>query len=639
MLAGRFDLLGRWMASSYPHKFVPAQWVKSAQRQLQHVDKKACGVSSIVTGRKEGSSEVDRHKIAADRCVNPTRNSKTNSSTHPKFKAPWNDRNSQTHVWKNKFSSSYDRYQLNQNWNGHREKQQPSYKYGTTSSHCIKRSYFSTFTEHSSNNDNSRKLNNDYHPRHPSGLKSSSYQPRRRSSEYCDTHDGHHSSSRSFPPSNKISNYESEIGNYQDQVGWNTGLNHSSHLTYNSHGIYNRRKNFHHKPEKLRRHWVQVSTSKQAVKHLRFIPTTQQDSFSIMSYNILAQKLLDINSYLYSDCDPDVLQWDFRWPNLMKEMSIINSDIICLQEVEECHYEAQVKPWLESRGYNFSYKKRTGSDPTKPDGVLTACRSNKFHIVDAIPVEYYRQKDELTKCHNVGLILMLKMLHPDMNGATVCIGNTHLLYNPKRGDIKMIQLATFFAAVRNAMQNSLKQTGIHPSLVLCGDFNSTPSSPLYQFVTSGHINYQGMSAKQISGQSTSGGLNRELPAVLLPQCLNINGDCTQSPDESSLHGIKHTLTHGFGNIMSSNQPHKLDEATTMQNNGATVDYIFYSENNKLNVTSCQSNQPKFCVKLKLRGRLSHSLAKDVYKVGGIPNTLHSSDHLPVLAEFGVSLLK
>jgi len=45
-----------------------------------------------------------------------------------------------------------------------------------------------------------------------------------------------------------------------------------------------------------------------------------------------------------------------------------------------------------------------------------------------------RPQHNLTSAHNVGLALLLKVTgHPSR--ASVCIGNTHLLYNPKRGAV------------------------------------------------------------------------------------------------------------------------------------------------------------------------------------------------------------
>ena len=49
--------------------------------------------------------------------------------------------------------------------------------------------------------------------------------------------------------------------------------------------------------------------------------------FTVMSYNILSQDLLHENAYLYSHCDPSVLPWDFRLPNLLREIRQYDADV------------------------------------------------------------------------------------------------------------------------------------------------------------------------------------------------------------------------------------------------------------------------------------------------------------------------
>lgn len=48
--------------------------------------------------------------------------------------------------------------------------------------------------------------------------------------------------------------------------------------------------------------------------------------FTVMSYNVLAQGLLEDNPYLYQHCHEDVLQWTLRRKNLLAELKEINAD-------------------------------------------------------------------------------------------------------------------------------------------------------------------------------------------------------------------------------------------------------------------------------------------------------------------------
>lgn len=49
--------------------------------------------------------------------------------------------------------------------------------------------------------------------------------------------------------------------------------------------------------------------------------------FSVMSYNILAQNLLEDNSHLYRHCQRPVLHWSFRFPNILKEIKHFDADV------------------------------------------------------------------------------------------------------------------------------------------------------------------------------------------------------------------------------------------------------------------------------------------------------------------------
>lgn len=49
--------------------------------------------------------------------------------------------------------------------------------------------------------------------------------------------------------------------------------------------------------------------------------------FSVMSYNILSQELLEDNAYLYRHCDPAVLPWMCRLPNLLAEIRQLDADV------------------------------------------------------------------------------------------------------------------------------------------------------------------------------------------------------------------------------------------------------------------------------------------------------------------------
>ncbi|XP_020483284.2 protein angel homolog 2 isoform X1 [Labrus bergylta] len=376
--------------------------------------------------------------------------------------------------------------------------------------------------------------------------------------------------------------------------------------------------------------------------------------FSVMSYNILSQELLQDNAYLYRHCHPGVLPWKHRLPNLLAEIQQYDADILCLQEVQEDHYENQIKPALQALGYQCEYKKRTGS---KPDGCAVIFKSSRLSLLSSNPVEYLRPGDALLDRDNVGLVLLLRpndatAAQPDPS-AFICVANTHLLYNPRRGDIKLAQLAILLAEIRRLSRRS---DGSTSPVVLCGDFNSTPWSPLYSFLTTGCLDYRGMQIGMVSGQESNPRGQRLLPSPIWSNCLGIDHQCQYnkpSADSSSptaVEGAISTLTvedlantaaaaaynrarieHGLK--LQSSYQHRLmpdgrPEITTCHSRTAmTVDYILFT--------------PEFVTPpslpggwgLQLLGRLSLVGQSELEEVDGLPNRHHSSDHLPLLTRF------
>ncbi|KAM3602323.1 uncharacterized protein V6R79_001953 [Siganus canaliculatus] len=375
--------------------------------------------------------------------------------------------------------------------------------------------------------------------------------------------------------------------------------------------------------------------------------------FSVMSYNILSQQLLQDNAYLYRHCPAGVLRWRHRLPNLLAEIQQHDADILCLQEVQENHYEDQIKPALQALGYQCEYKKRTGS---KPDGCAVIFKTSRLSLLSSNPVEYLRVGDALLDRDNVGLVVLLQPHDAaGQSGAFICVANTHLLYNPRRGDIKLAQLAILLAEINRLTR--LPDGSAHP-VVLCGDFNSTPWSPLYNFLTTGRLNYSELPISAVSGQESSPRGQRQLSSPIWSRSLGISHRCQyenkpsaeSSPSSPTVEGAisnlsvedlaaksafsfnKWRIEHGL-KLRSSYQhvlqPGQKPEVTTCHSRTAmTVDYILYTPEEVSTPASLPGGRG-----LHLLSRLSLVGQSELEHVNRLPNQHHSSDHLPLLARF------
>ena len=79
--------------------------------------------------------------------------------------------------------------------------------------------------------------------------------------------------------------------------------------------------------------------------------------------------------------------------------------------------------------------------------------------------------------------------------------------------------------------SSVGSGGLLP-IVLCGDFNCKPNSPMLDFITSSFLNYSNMSAADIAGYSSKRGQSRVIPYPLLPQSMNIGPNCMYVENEA-----------------------------------------------------------------------------------------------------------
>lgn len=150
-------------------------------------------------------------------------------------------------------------------------------------------------------------------------------------------------------------------------------------------------------------------------------------------------------------------------------------------------------PSLSSPGYDCVYKCRTG---TKTDGCAVCYNTKRFTTLSVSLLEFQRHSTELMDRDNVGIVLLLQPITEHGEGIKfqpICVANTHLLFNPRRGDVKLAQLAIVLAEIDRVVKQ-IKIKGTDCEIILCGDFNTLPSTPLYDLIATGRLHYHGLPA-------------------------------------------------------------------------------------------------------------------------------------------------
>ena len=81
-----------------------------------------------------------------------------------------------------------------------------------------------------------------------------------------------------------------------------------------------------------------------------------------MSYNVLADSLVYQERSRYPRSTAHELSWSFRSVGLLEEIRRWTPSVLCLQEIDEHHYESFWKPKLVAEGYSAGvYQERTVS--------------------------------------------------------------------------------------------------------------------------------------------------------------------------------------------------------------------------------------------------------------------------------------
>ncbi|KAL8005792.1 putative endonuclease/exonuclease/phosphatase, MYND-like zinc finger, mRNA-binding protein [Plasmopara halstedii] len=260
------------------------------------------------------------------------------------------------------------------------------------------------------------------------------------------------------------------------------------------------------------------------VNEERLTPRLRQIGiFRVLTYNVLAEIYATRQMYPY--CPIWALSWSFRRELLKRELQLYNADILCLQEVQGDHYKSFFAPMMENWGYEGWYLKKTRESmglEGKVDGCALFYKRNRFILKERYPVDFNdlannflkqvqteydleyqgpsmaareRFLSTLTKMRlrlqrdNIAQIAVLEVVpasnevvsRKSQSGPLICIANVHIFSNPKFPDVKLWQT--------NMLAKQLERVTLSRNLptILCGDFNSEPTSAVYEFMTRNHV--------------------------------------------------------------------------------------------------------------------------------------------------------
>ncbi|RKP38603.1 Endonuclease/exonuclease/phosphatase, partial [Dimargaris cristalligena] len=324
---------------------------------------------------------------------------------------------------------------------------------------------------------------------------------------------------------------------------------------------------------------------------------------SVLSYNILSSKYASPQTYRY--VPSWVLAWDYRKEFILQEVQALNADIVCLQEVEASQYEELFKEQLKQGGdYEGTFwpksRARTMSDQERKsvDGCAIFYKSAKFNLVEKHVLEFQQaalQRKDFEKSDDAFNRFMTKdnitgfaLLEHKAKQTKLLVANSHIHWDPEFTDVKMVQVAMLMEEIQHltnrygSVPAGAPDSRKYLSTLICGDFNSTPSSGVVEFVTRGTLDKSHADLAK----------------------------CTYS----------RFITDGFQHNLSLKSAYATVSELPFTNCTPTfcdvIDYVFYS-----NATLTPTG---------LLGPVDSDYAKSIV---GLPNAHYPSDHISLMVEF------
>jgi len=360
----------------------------------------------------------------------------------------------------------------------------------------------------------------------------------------------------------------------------------------------------------------------------------EDDRLRVLSYNILCDKACTLA--LYGHAPQRALTWQNRRDQILSELLGRDADIVCLQEVDMDSFETFFRPQLAVNDYRgvFWQKSRAQTmadkDARYVDGCATFYKNSKYILLDKQVVEFGRtaiNRPDMKGEHDVFNRVMTRddiatvtFLENRATGARQIVANTHLFWNPAFPDVKIVQVAVMLEALTRLSDTWAKHAplkdkehfkwaqgdtdangeapaprkapapsqsykkGTDIPMIVCGDFNSTPDSGVYELLrdgslTSGHDDLKGRKY----------------------------GNFTKD-------GMKHyfSLKSSYANIGELNFTNYTTTFT------GVLDYIWYSTNT-----------------LQVVGLLGDIDMQYLSRVPGFPHLYHPSDHIPLMTEYAL----
>lgn len=394
-----------------------------------------------------------------------------------------------------------------------------------------------------------------------------------------------------------------------------------------------------HGTQELIRHLREQAPVPEPPLDRAWMPTVEDgteftDTFTVLSWNTLCDRAASQAMYGYTPSE--VLSWPRRRGMILDEMKGRNADIMCLQEMDLENFNEFFRPNLGSHDYRgiFNPKGRAATMGEKErnsvDGCAVFWKNSKYIMLDKQFISFNSEaikRQDMKGEHDVYNRVMPKdhvavvlFLENRLTGSRLIIANTHLTWEPWFQDIKIVQVAILMEQVQKLSEKYAKWPALKESekkmfeftsedkpdgtvtvpnkpgpsvkydgptnipLIVCGDFNSTTHSGVYDLITQGSLsNSHEELGKYNYGDFTRNGMSHPF-------------------------SLKSAYSH-IGEMKFTNYTPDFRQV---------IDWVFYSTQT-----------------MQVTGVLGEVDREYMKRVPGFPNHYFPSDHLPLFTEFAI----
>ncbi|KAK1996916.1 endonuclease/Exonuclease/phosphatase [Colletotrichum falcatum] len=365
------------------------------------------------------------------------------------------------------------------------------------------------------------------------------------------------------------------------------------------------------------------------------------EKVKVFSWNVLCDKYATPQTYGYTPTG--ALNWEYRKACIFDELREKDADLLCLQEISTEAFKEEFSPELAQMDYKGVHWPKTRAktmaekDAQGVDGCATFYKASKWILLDKQVIEFAaiainrpdmkNQHDVFNRVMPKDNIAVVVFLESRVTGSRIILVNGHLAWESVLADVKLIQTGILMEQITKLAEKYVRWPALKdkkpitfsatgkdgeeppppakepgPSqeyrnntdipLLVCGDFNSTEDSSVYELLSMGRVppNHQELSSFQY-GSFTRDGI--EHPFSLRDAYAHIKN----TPDEMPFTNY----TPGFSDV---------------------IDYLWYSTNT-----------------LEVVDILGPPDAEYLKRVPAFPNYHFPADHIQIMAEFVIKARK